>query len=48
MPMKYSRQNFRVALHPEGVDRNLAGNDFAALLHRVALHPEGVDRNKKS
>ena len=36
----------RVALHPEGVDRNTSpscekGDTF------VALHPEGVDRNAK-
>ena len=34
-----------VALHPEGVDRNI---DFLHTVRgfcRVALHPEGVDRN---
>ena len=34
-----------VALHPEGVDRNIG---YAAVFKRgkrVALHPEGVDRN---
>ena len=36
-----------VALHPEGVDRNLFGYDIADL-DRVALHPEGVDRNAKA
>ena len=34
-----------VALHPEGVDRNLFGYDIANLDRGVALHPEGVDRN---
>ena len=36
----------KVALHPEGVDRNWAMNSktYAKL---VALHPEGVDRNIK-
>ena len=35
---------FRVALHPEGVDRNI---NFAQTVGEgnVALHPEGVDRN---
>ena len=33
-----------VALHPEGVDRNLSGLELALFLP-VALHPEGVDRN---
>ena len=33
-----------VALHPEGVDRNLiASPEYLEVL--VALHPEGVDRN---
>ena len=40
----FSNAVFHVALHPEGVDRNLS-----ALVNRigkvVALHPEGVDRN---
>ena len=36
---------FAVALHPEGVDRNLTAADKAVNLP-VALHPEGVDRNK--
>ena len=35
----------QVALHPEGVDRNL--NKMLEELEKmqVALHPEGVDRN---
>ncbi len=40
--LKRLKQN--VALHPEGVDRNI----FKFLLYHsviVALHPEGVDRN---
>ena len=39
---------YNVALHPEGVDRNIQ----APLKHKippgVALHPEGVDRNTLS
>ena len=35
---------FVVALHPEGVDRNLAKTGRARR-YDVALHPEGVDRN---
>ena len=36
-----------VALHPEGVDRNVAmARPFQ--YDPVALHPEGVDRNYKS
>ena len=38
---------FAVALHPEGVDRNLSIRCHC-LIHAVALHPEGVDRNKIS
>ena len=35
----------QVALHPEGVDRNL--DMIAENMYRyVALHPEGVDRNR--
>ena len=34
-----------VALHPEGVDRNLGDVLAAYLALNVALHPEGVDRN---
>ena len=33
-----------VALHPEGVDRNIFAN-IVPLCTPVALHPEGVDRN---
>ena len=33
-----------VALHPEGVDRNIFGKR-SGRLRDVALHPEGVDRN---
>ena len=36
----------RVALHPEGVDRNGSWYDSTVELMNVALHPEGVDRNK--
>ena len=36
-----------VALHPEGVDRNLA--EAARICNgAVALHPEGVDRNTEA
>ena len=36
--------NAIVALHPEGVDRNVVlARELRLLL--VALHPEGVDRN---
>ena len=34
-----------VALHPEGVDRNLASAAVQVSGIHVALHPEGVDRN---
>ena len=34
----------KVALHPEGVDRNLFALGSLRIL-RVALPPEGVDRN---
>ena len=34
-----------VALHPEGVDRNLKLVDIPKANKAVALHPEGVDRN---
>ena len=34
-----------VALHPEGVDRNLKGRNDRNWTADVALHPEGVDRN---
>ena len=36
--------NIEVALHPEGVDRNLVMKYMLAR-NLVALHPEGVDRN---
>ena len=36
-----------VALHPEGVDRNLRFLSQFSGGHPVALHPEGVDRNAK-
>ena len=35
----------KVALHPEGVDRNPNLYDIPLDPERVALHPEGVDRN---
>ena len=34
-----------VALHPEGVDRNLGAFAMQEEGEKVALHPEGVDRN---
>ena len=34
-----------VALHPEGVDRNLNLTGKVSTNTAVALHPEGVDRN---
>ena len=34
-----------VALHPEGVDRNLNSLPLCLDELQVALHPEGVDRN---
>ena len=34
----------KVALHPEGVDRN-SGAEGLKEVEAVALHPEGVDRN---
>ena len=37
----------RVALHPEGVDRNTAEFITHTVSQLVALHPEGVDRNKR-
>ena len=36
---------FKVALHPEGVDRNRGGRLLEIVRDVVALHPEGVDRN---
>ena len=38
---------FAVALHPEGVDRNLK-HLVKERRKLVALHPEGVDRNSKA
>ena len=35
----------RVALHPEGVDRNAFSGCILLWHASVALHPEGVDRN---
>lgn len=35
---------FAVALHPEGVDRNIS-QKMSEKIRFVALHPEGVDRN---
>ena len=35
----------RVALHPEGVDRNKISRMSSSVNVNVALHPEGVDRN---
>ena len=35
----------KVALHPEGVDRNAAHWSPDKRYSHVALHPEGVDRN---
>ena len=34
-----------VALHPEGVDRNVMFVEPPLFVYSVALHPEGVDRN---
>ena len=36
---------FDVALHPEGVDRNVEARLQRKVRDTVALHPEGVDRN---
>ena len=36
-----------VALHPEGVDRNVKAYEESYMMKAVALHPEGVDRNWK-
>lgn len=36
---------FAVALHPEGVDRNVKGV-FTGNWKQVALHPEGVGRTQ--
>ena len=35
----------KVALHPEGVDRNVFQPVVLCIYAAVALHPEGVDRN---
>ena len=35
----------KVALHPEGVDRNDIASKKLWTYPTVALHPEGVDRN---
>ncbi len=40
------RKRKRVALHPEGVDRNTNAK-HTIIRKKVALHPEGVDRNQK-
>ena len=37
----------RVALHPEGVDRNADDAPIDIIITAVALHPEGVDRNRR-
>ena len=37
-------EKMQVALHPEGVDRNVNRKEGKTWL-KVALHPEGVDRN---
>ena len=37
--------DLRVALHPEGVDRNTGKQLVTIAGLDVALHPEGVDRN---
>ena len=36
----------KVALHPEGVDRNRIFRFDTHVIGTVALHPEGVDRNQ--
>ena len=41
------RKKCVVALHPEGVDRNIVEAIQQCELCTVALHPEGVDRNVK-
>ena len=49
MLMLNARARFlTVALHPEGVDRNLDIVGTFDEADGVALHPEGVDRNIKS
>ena len=42
---KPALQAKRVALHPEGVDRNIKALKGKQFDYPVALHPEGVDRN---
>ena len=37
-----------VALHPEGVDRNVNFSEPVRKGNKVALHPEGVDRNTQT
>ena len=44
MPVFEQMRELRVALHPEGVDRNNF-LDYNVRRMGVALHPEGVDRN---
>ena len=44
-PERYGATNADVALHPEGVDRNIALSRRHLSAVSVALHPEGVDRN---
>ena len=43
--LPFAPNSFRVALHPEGVDRNLKQIINVKAVPAVALHPEGVDRN---
>ena len=43
---KHDKQRLSVALHPEGVDRNVRFTAIRGTGSRVALHPEGVDRNQ--
>ena len=44
MPPAVNVNHDEVALHPEGVDRNMSIPDGVDD-ELVALHPEGVDRN---
>ena len=44
-PAFIHRDFLRVALHPEGVDRNMVERSPCDKVIGVALHPEGVDRN---
>ena len=49
MPDRFkNRVSKSVALHPEGVDRNIRLALFGGRIFCVALHPEGVDRNQAS